>query len=220
MIDRLRFTIGWPEPGRRGAGKDMVTVSYAEGWAAGARRAFGPLTRADAEERDGAGDPYVVLHRVPGHAVPAEVRLVAWRDRFVGQWVHGELERRTHEVDLRLLEDDRLFLRQYVERRYASPEQPDLAPDTWRPTVELLPCERAVTSRALDRTSRQSVNRSVPGRRPAWTAMASSKSTDETAPGLEGLSRLLLTARDGTTSFDPPGHEHAAQGRASRELHT
>ncbi|CAL9610634.1 hypothetical protein SUDANB176_05622 [Streptomyces sp. enrichment culture] len=120
-------------------GKDGVTVSYAEGWDAGARRAFGPLSRAEAEERDRAGDPYVVLHRVPGRAVPAEVHLVAWRDHFVGQWVYDELGRRTHDVDLRLLEDDRLFLRQYVERRYASPEQPDLAPDAWRLTVDLLP---------------------------------------------------------------------------------
>ncbi|MGV9994721.1 DUF4241 domain-containing protein [Streptomyces sp. NPDC003374] len=120
-------------------GRDTVTVSYAEGWDADARRAFGPLTRAEAEERDGARDPYVVLHQVPGRAVPAEVHLVAWRDHFVGQWAYDELGRRTHEVDLRLLEDDRLFLRQYVERRYASPEQPDLAPDAWRLTVELLP---------------------------------------------------------------------------------
>ena len=60
-------------------GRDTVTVSYAEGWDADARRAFGPLTRAEAEERDGARDPYVVLHRVPGRAVPAEVHLVAWR---------------------------------------------------------------------------------------------------------------------------------------------
>ncbi|MFF0225016.1 DUF4241 domain-containing protein [Streptomyces sp. NPDC004629] len=38
-----------------------------------------------------------------------------------------------------MLEDDRLFRRQCVEQRYASPEQPDLAPDAWRLTVELLP---------------------------------------------------------------------------------
>ncbi|MEU1616859.1 DUF4241 domain-containing protein [Streptomyces sp. NPDC005722] len=119
--------------------EDLVTVSYAEGWDTDARRAFRPLTRAEAEERDAAGDPYVVLHRVPGRAVPAEVHLVAWRDLFVGQWVHDDSGRRTHEVDLRLLEDDRLFLRRYVERRYAAPEQPDLAPDAWRLTLELVP---------------------------------------------------------------------------------
>ncbi|MFE0626404.1 DUF4241 domain-containing protein [Streptomyces sp. NPDC058864] len=122
--------------------EDVVTVSYAVGWDAGAHRAFGPLTRAEAEERDATGDAYVVLHRVPGRAVPAEVHLVAWRDLFVGQWVYDELGRRTHEIDLRLLEDERLFLRRYAERRYASPEQPDLAPDAWRLTVELLPGRR------------------------------------------------------------------------------
>ncbi|WAZ19140.1 DUF4241 domain-containing protein [Streptomyces cinnabarinus] len=121
---------------------DVVTVSYAVGWDAGARRAFGSLTRTQAQERDGEGEPYVVLHRVPGRAVPAEVHLVAWRDHFVGQWVYDEAGRRTHEIDLRLLDDDRLFLRQYVERRYAAPEQPDLAPDAWRLRVELLPGER------------------------------------------------------------------------------
>lgn len=126
-------------PEGRGMGKDMVVVSYAEGWDADARHAFGPLTRTEAEERDRAGDPYVVLHRIPGRVVPAEVHLVAWRDHFVGQWAYDELGRRTHDVDLRLLENDRLFLRQYVERRYASPEQQDLAPDAWRLTVELLP---------------------------------------------------------------------------------
>ncbi|MEV0173233.1 DUF4241 domain-containing protein [Streptomyces sp. NPDC050803] len=122
--------------------RDTVTVSYAEGWDAEARRAYRPLTRAEAVERDSAGDPYVMLHRVPGRAVPSEVHLVAWHDHFVGQWVYDELGRRTHDVDLRLLEDDRLFLRRYVERRYASPEQPDLASDAWLLTVELLPGDR------------------------------------------------------------------------------
>ncbi|MFD6551481.1 DUF4241 domain-containing protein [Streptomyces sp. NPDC058398] len=126
-------------PEGRGMGKDAVRISYAEGWDGGGRRAFGPLTRAEAEERDRAGDPYVVLHRIPGRAVPVEVHLVSWRDRFVGHWEYDELGRRVREVDLRLLEEDRLFLRRYVERRYASPEQPDLAPDAWRLTVELLP---------------------------------------------------------------------------------
>ncbi|MGV9453751.1 DUF4241 domain-containing protein [Streptomyces sp. NPDC003635] len=116
-----------------------VTVSYAEGWDAETRRAYRPLTRAEAVERDTAGDPYVVLRQVPGRAVPAEVHLVAWREGFVGQWAYDERGRRTNEVDLRLLDDDRMFLRRYAERRYASPEQPDLAPDAWRLTVQLLP---------------------------------------------------------------------------------
>ncbi|MDT0399185.1 MULTISPECIES: DUF4241 domain-containing protein [Streptomyces] len=117
----------------------MAAVSYAEGWDAETRCAFRPLSRVAAEERDAAGEPYVVLRRVAGREVPAEVHLIAWRDHFVGQWVYDGLGRRTLEVDLRLLEDDRLFLRRYVERRYSSPEQRDLAPDAWRLTVELLP---------------------------------------------------------------------------------
>ncbi|MFE1442303.1 DUF4241 domain-containing protein [Streptomyces sp. NPDC058739] len=129
---------------------DTVTASYAEGWDAGARRAFRPLTRAEASVRDEAGDPYVVLHRATGRVFPVEVHLVAWRDRFVGQWVYDESGRRTHDVDLRLLEEDRLFLRQYVERRYASPEQRDLAPDAWRLTVEVLP-GRSATKKLEER---------------------------------------------------------------------
>ncbi|WP_244302678.1 DUF4241 domain-containing protein [Streptomyces viridosporus] len=140
MIYRLGLTLAGPSrAGGRSMGQDSVTVSYAAGWDAGARRACGPLTRAEVEERDRAGDPYVVLHRVPGRAVPAEVHLVAWRDHFVGQFAYDERGRRTCDVDLRLLDGDRLFLRRFVERRYASPEQPDLAPDAWRLTVELLP---------------------------------------------------------------------------------
>ncbi|MET8570254.1 DUF4241 domain-containing protein [Streptomyces sp. NPDC004783] len=114
-------------------------VSYAEGWDAGARVEFGLLTPEEATARDRDGEPYVVVLREAGRAVPTEVHLVAWRDSYVGQWVYDEWGRRTREVDLRLLEPDRLFLRQYVERRYASPEQPDRAPDAWRMTLDLYP---------------------------------------------------------------------------------
>ncbi|GGL86801.1 hypothetical protein GCM10010129_33250 [Streptomyces fumigatiscleroticus] len=114
-------------------------IVYARGWDAEARREVGPLSREEAERRDGSGEPYVVVRRAPGRAEPLEVHLVAWRDHYVGQWAYDELGRRTHEVDLRLLEPDRLFLRHYVQRRYASPDQPDRARDAWRVTVELFP---------------------------------------------------------------------------------
>ncbi|MDG5808732.1 DUF4241 domain-containing protein [Streptomyces ossamyceticus] len=120
----------------------VVEVSYAEGWDADARCEFGPLSSDEAEARDRSGEPYVVVHRVPGRPAPLEVHLVSWRDHYVGIWAYGELGRRTHEVDLRLLEPDGLFARQYLERRYSSTDQSDRARDAWRLTVHLLPGER------------------------------------------------------------------------------
>lgn len=117
----------------------VMEVSYAEGWDARVRAEFGPLTLEQVTARDREGEPYVVIHREAGRAVPGEVHLIAWRDHYVGQWVYDDQGRRTREVDLRLLEPDRLFLRQYVARRYASPEQPDRARDAWRLTLDLLP---------------------------------------------------------------------------------
>ncbi|MET8952144.1 DUF4241 domain-containing protein [Streptomyces sp. NPDC004393] len=118
-----------------------VEVSYAEGWDADRRCEFGTLSADEAEERDRSGEPYVVVRRVPGCAAPMEVHLVSWGDHYVGVWAYDELGRRIHEVDLRLLEPDRLFARQYLERRY-SPDQSDRARDAWCLTVELLPGER------------------------------------------------------------------------------
>ncbi|MFD7409611.1 DUF4241 domain-containing protein [Streptomyces sp. NPDC059866] len=120
-------------------GMAVVEVSYAEGWDADARREFGPLSSDEAEERDRGGEPYVVVRRVLGRPAPLEVHLVSWRDHYVGVWAYDELGRRTHEVDLRLLEPDRLFARQYLERRYFSPDQSDRARDAWRLTVDFLP---------------------------------------------------------------------------------
>ncbi|WP_107459278.1 DUF4241 domain-containing protein [Streptomyces colonosanans] len=117
----------------------VVEVSYAEGWDVEARCEFGPLSVEGARRKDSDGHPYVVIHRVPGRAVPVEVHLVAWADHYVGQWTYDESGRRTHEVDLRLLEADRLFLRRYVQRRYSSPEQRDRARDAWRLTLDLSP---------------------------------------------------------------------------------
>ncbi|MFE4962613.1 DUF4241 domain-containing protein [Streptomyces sp. NPDC056660] len=120
-----------------------VDISYAEGWDAGTRRPYRPLSAAGARRRDDEGEPYVVIHREPGRTEPVAVYLVAWSDHHVGHWMYDESGRRTREFDLRLLEPDRLFLRQVVERRYATPDQPDRARDAWRTTLNLTPGEKA-----------------------------------------------------------------------------
>ncbi|MEU5311274.1 DUF4241 domain-containing protein [Streptomyces sp. NPDC021562] len=120
-----------------------VDISYAQGWDAGTRRAYRPLTAAAARLRDRAGEPYVVIHREPGRAEPVSVYLVAWADHHVGHWMYDEAGRRTREFDLRLLEPDRLFVRRVVERRYSAPDQPDRARDAWRTTLILTPGGRA-----------------------------------------------------------------------------
>ncbi|MGW2962643.1 DUF4241 domain-containing protein [Streptomyces sp. NPDC001220] len=120
-----------------------VDISYAQGWDAGTRRPYRPLSAAGARRRDDEGEPYVVIHHEPGRAEPVAVYLVAWSDLHVGHWMYDELGRRTREFDLRLLEPGRLFMRQVVERRYATPDQPDRARDAWRTTLNLTPGGRA-----------------------------------------------------------------------------
>ncbi|MFG2941918.1 DUF4241 domain-containing protein [Streptomyces sp. NPDC048282] len=120
-----------------------VGISYAEGWDAATRRAHRPLSTAGAGRRDTAGEPYVEIHRQPGRAEPVEVYLVAWADGHVGHWMYDELGRRTREFDLRLLEPDRLFIREVVERRYSSPDQPDRARDAWLTRLTLTPGKKA-----------------------------------------------------------------------------
>lgn len=121
----------------------MVDISYAEGWDAETRRAYRPLSAAGARRRNDEGEPYVVIHREPGRPEPVAVYLVAWSDHHVGHWMYDESGRRTREYDLRLLEPGRLFVRQVVERRYATPDQPDRARDAWRTTLNLTPGDKA-----------------------------------------------------------------------------
>lgn len=120
-----------------------VEISYAEGWDAETRRAHRPLSAAGARRRDTAGEPYAEIRREPGRAEPVEVYLVAWADGHVGHWMYDERGRRTREFDLRLLEPDRLFIRQVVERRYSSPDQPDRARDAWLTRLTLTPGKKA-----------------------------------------------------------------------------
>ena len=104
-----------------------VLVSYAVGWDLASRTPLEPLSLAQARVRDGSGEPYVTVHRVPDRAEPVELHLVAWAASHVGVWAYDDQGRRTREADWRLLEPERLFLRHLAEWAYDSPEEAECA---------------------------------------------------------------------------------------------
>ncbi|CAM5607541.1 DUF4241 domain-containing protein [Streptomyces avidinii] len=79
----------------------VVEVEYARAWDLEARAPWRPMSVGEARERDAAGLPYVVVYREPGREVPLEVRLVSWRDHYVGLWVYDAQGRRTYDLDMR-----------------------------------------------------------------------------------------------------------------------
>ncbi|MEU6505894.1 DUF4241 domain-containing protein [Streptomyces sp. NPDC046942] len=120
-------------------------VSYAKGWDLSSCSALEPLSRSEAEARDRADEPYVMVHRVPGRTVPVEVHLVAWGDHYVGVWAYDERGRRTQELDWRLLEPGRLLLRRRAQWHYDSLDQAEFAKDVWRTRTDLEPDGRGRT---------------------------------------------------------------------------
>ncbi|MER6912494.1 DUF4241 domain-containing protein [Streptomyces sp. NPDC000594] len=125
--------------GERGPGT-VVEVAYALGWDLEARAPWRPLTAGAARERDAAGLPYAVVHRIPGREIPLEVRLVSWRDHYAGLWVYDDRGRRTDELDLRLLDDPgRLLVRRRSEWRYTGPGMAEFDPACPRAATELFP---------------------------------------------------------------------------------
>ncbi|MHA5050132.1 DUF4241 domain-containing protein [Streptomyces sp. SD15] len=120
------------------AGRTVV-VSYAQGWDLSSRTTLRPLSRSEAEARDDAGKPYVMVHRVGERLAPVEVHLVAWGDHYAGVWAYDDQGRRTHEMDWRLIEPGRLFLRHLEEWRYDRPTQAEFAQDAWRTRMDLFP---------------------------------------------------------------------------------
>ncbi|MFF5706225.1 DUF4241 domain-containing protein [Streptomyces sp. NPDC012794] len=118
----------------------VVEVAYARAWDPEARAAWGPVSAGEARERDEAGQPYVVVYREPGREAPLEVRLVSWRDHYVGLWVYDAQGRRTDDLDLRLLDDPARLLRRYsVAWNYTGPEMAEFDRECPRVTVDLLP---------------------------------------------------------------------------------
>ncbi|WP_229891684.1 DUF4241 domain-containing protein [Streptomyces mashuensis] len=115
-------------------------MAYAQAWDLEARALWRPLTAEAARERDVAGLPYVVVYRIPGQEVPLEVRLVSWRDHYVGLWVYDDQGRRTDELDLRLLDDpDRLLRRRTRRWQYTEPDVAEFDEECPRFAMELFP---------------------------------------------------------------------------------
>ncbi|MFJ8165910.1 DUF4241 domain-containing protein [Streptomyces sp. NPDC096136] len=118
----------------------VVEVGYAQAWDPEVRAAWRPLSAGEARERDAAGLPYVVVYRMVGREAPLEVRLVSWRDHHVGLWVYDGQGRRTHDLDLRLLDDpERLFHRYTVAWNYPGPETAEFDPKCPRVILDLFP---------------------------------------------------------------------------------
>ncbi|MFJ3980026.1 DUF4241 domain-containing protein [Streptomyces sp. NPDC090021] len=117
-----------------------IEVGYAQAWDPEARAPWRPISAGAARERDAAGLPYVVVYREPGREVPLEVRLVSWRDHYVGLWAYDAQGRRTHDLDMRLLDEPTRLLRRYtVAWHYTDPEMPEFDEKCPRSTVELFP---------------------------------------------------------------------------------
>ncbi|WP_331732944.1 hypothetical protein OG592_42760 (plasmid) [Streptomyces avidinii] len=92
----------------------VVEVGYAQGWDPEARAPWRPISAREARERDVTGLPYVVVYREPGREAPLEVRLVSWRDHYVGLWVYDAQGRRTYDLDMRVLDAPSRLLRRYI----------------------------------------------------------------------------------------------------------
>ncbi|MFE5485912.1 DUF4241 domain-containing protein [Streptomyces sp. NPDC056527] len=118
----------------------VVEVGYAQAWDLETRVPWRPIPVEEARERDAAGLPYVVVYRAAGREAPLEVRLVSWRDHYVGLWVYDAQGRRTHELDMRLLDDPTRLLSRYAVRwHYTGPEMAEFDEGCPRITVELFP---------------------------------------------------------------------------------
>ncbi|MEU6162333.1 DUF4241 domain-containing protein [Streptomyces sp. NPDC047130] len=118
----------------------LVEVGYAQAWDLAAHAPWRPISPEEARERDAAGLQYVVVYRAEGRKAPLEVRLVSWRDHYVGVWVYDVQGRRTHDLDMRLLDDPaKLLLRCTVGWNYTGPEMAEFDEACPRITVELFP---------------------------------------------------------------------------------
>ncbi|WP_406323778.1 DUF4241 domain-containing protein [Streptomyces sp. NBC_01637] len=118
----------------------VVEVEYAQAWDLETRSPWRPISVGEARERDAAGLPYVVVYRAAGREAPLEVRLVSWRDHYVGLWAYDAQGRRTYDLDMRLLDDPTRLLRRYtVGWSYTGPEMAEFDEACPRVTVELFP---------------------------------------------------------------------------------
>jgi hypothetical protein len=116
-----------------------VEVAYAQGWDLSLRQELTPLPRSGAEARDTSGEPYAIVYRVAGSSLPLEVQLVSWKDSYLGVWAYDEQGRRTREMDWRMLEPGRLFLRHLAQWHYPAEDTPEFAAHVPRTSEDLFP---------------------------------------------------------------------------------
>jgi hypothetical protein len=107
-----------------------MEVTYCEGWDPAARAIVGALPAAVARRRDEAGEQYAVL--LSAGERPYALIEVAWRLHYAGVWFFDQALRRAVKHEFRRLADDRLFLLETVERRYASADEAEFFPRAWR----------------------------------------------------------------------------------------
>ncbi|MFD8990343.1 DUF4241 domain-containing protein [Streptomyces goshikiensis] len=82
----------------------------------------------------------MVVYWPAGREAPLEVRLVSWRDHYVGLWAYDVQGRGAYELDMRLLDDPtRLWPRRTVRWQYTGPEMTEFDEACPRITVELFP---------------------------------------------------------------------------------
>lgn len=112
---------------------------YAQAWDVEACAPWRPISAGEARERDAAGLPYVVVYREPGREAPLEVRLVSRQDHHVGLWAYDAQGRRSHDLDMRLLDDPSRLLRRYsVSWHCTGPEMAEFDKACPRITVDLM----------------------------------------------------------------------------------
>ncbi|WP_432052426.1 DUF4241 domain-containing protein [Streptomyces xiamenensis] len=117
-----------------------VEVGYAQAWDLETCAPWRPISVEQARERDTAKLPYVAVYRALGRKAPLEVRLVSWRDHYVGLWVYDAQGRRTYDLDMRLLDDPSRLLRRYsVAWHYTGPQMAEFDTACPRITMDLLP---------------------------------------------------------------------------------
>ncbi|MEU9865550.1 DUF4241 domain-containing protein [Streptomyces sp. NPDC047971] len=182
----------------------VVEMAYARAWDLQARMPWRPLTAEAARQRDTAGEPYVVVYRIAGRDTPLEVRLVSWRDHYVGIWLYDAQGRRTDELDLRLLDDEsRLLHRRVRQWRYPGPQTAEFDDECPRFERELFPDGRGSVTQE-PRGARGTMLVTVPGAdvqrwqaRPGFDAWPVVAALWERLPGPVALRAAELPPNEG-----------------------
>ncbi|MFD3554469.1 DUF4241 domain-containing protein [Streptomyces goshikiensis] len=197
----------------------VVEVGYAQAWDLETRVPWRPIPVEEARERDAAGLPYVVVYRAAGREAPLEVRLVSWREHYVGLWAYDAQGRRVYGLDMRLLDDPTRLLRRYAVRwHYTGTEMAEFDAACPRITVELFPDGRGRRQEdAQGKRGGSSITVPRVGDDERWTdrpafgewPLLSARSHGLTEPPVFEMTEPAAAAADGsglppTTCWHPP----------------